>query len=158
MIGKQHFTLLYDRAQRKAITSWNIISGWSKTGLRPLNPERVPEDMQKPDMAKHCTPLIINSDKTSFPPVLKTPKTFESFASLRRDIEMNIAGYKALDAHTKLSIQKVVNAGANVFADRAIFLNETCFTVRLQTLVYSRHETNTIDGLQWWYPLHIQLQ
>jgi DDE superfamily endonuclease len=85
MIGKQHFTLLYDRAQRKAMTSWNIISGWSKTGLRPFDPEWVPEDMQKPDMAKHCTPLIINSDKDSFPPVLKTPKTFENFASLRRD-------------------------------------------------------------------------
>jgi DDE superfamily endonuclease len=27
MIGKQHFTLLYDRAQRKAMTSRNIISG-----------------------------------------------------------------------------------------------------------------------------------
>jgi hypothetical protein len=39
MIGKQHFTFLYDRAQRKAMTSWNIISGWSKTGLRPFDPE-----------------------------------------------------------------------------------------------------------------------
>ena len=41
MIGKQHFTVLYDRARRKAMTSRNIISGWSKTGLRPFNPERV---------------------------------------------------------------------------------------------------------------------
>ena len=30
MIGMQHFTLLYDRARRKAINSRNIISGWSK--------------------------------------------------------------------------------------------------------------------------------
>ena len=27
MIGKQHFILLYDRVQRKAMTSQNIISG-----------------------------------------------------------------------------------------------------------------------------------
>ena len=41
MIGKQHFTPLYNRARRKAMTSRNIISGWSKTGLRPFNLERV---------------------------------------------------------------------------------------------------------------------
>lgn len=49
MIGKQHFTLLYDRARRKAINSRNIISGWSKTGLRPFNPERVLKEIQKPE-------------------------------------------------------------------------------------------------------------
>ena len=41
MIGKEHFTLLYDRARREAINPRNIMSGWSKTGLRPFNPERV---------------------------------------------------------------------------------------------------------------------
>ena len=41
MIGKQHFTLLYNRARRKAITPRNITSRWSKTGLQPFNLERV---------------------------------------------------------------------------------------------------------------------
>jgi hypothetical protein len=50
MIGKQHFTLLYDRARSKALNSRNIISGWSKTGLRPFNPERVLKDIQKPEV------------------------------------------------------------------------------------------------------------
>jgi hypothetical protein len=45
-------------------------------------------------------------------------------ASLRRDIETNIAGHKALDARTKLIIQKVANAAENAFADRAILLDE----------------------------------
>ena len=104
MIGKQHFTVLYDRARRKAMTSWNIISRWSKMGLRPFNPERVLKDIQKPDMAKHCSPLIVDGDKDSFPLALETPKTSESLASLRRDIETNIDEHKALDARTKLSI------------------------------------------------------
>jgi hypothetical protein len=54
---------------------------------------------------KHCSPLIVDGDKDSFPLVhLETPKTFESLASSRRDIETNIAEHKALDARTKLSI------------------------------------------------------
>jgi hypothetical protein len=125
MIGKQHFTLLYDRARRKAMTSRNIISGWSKTGLRPFNPDRVLKDIQKPDTLKYCT-LIVDGDKDSLPLVHhpETPKTYESLASLRRDIEMNIAESKVLDARTKLSIQKVANAAENAFADRAILLDE----------------------------------
>lgn len=35
-IGKEHFTLLYDRARRKAFTCRNILAAWVKTGLRPL--------------------------------------------------------------------------------------------------------------------------
>ena len=57
-------------------------------------------------MAKHCSPLIVDCDKDSFPLALETPKTSESLASLRRDIETNIAEHKALDARTKLSIKK----------------------------------------------------
>jgi len=37
---------------------------------------------------------------------------------------MNIVQHGALDARTKLSIQKVVNAAKNAFADRAILLDE----------------------------------
>jgi hypothetical protein len=125
MIGKQHFTLLYDRARRKAMTSRNIISGWSKTGLRPFNPERVLKEIQKPETVKYSPPSI-DDDKDSLSQVsqLETPKTFESLTSLRKNIEMNIAQHEALDARTKLSIQKVVNAAENAFADRAILLDE----------------------------------
>lgn len=37
---------------------------------------------------------------------------------------MNIAQQEALDAHTKICIQKAVNAAENAFADRAIPLDE----------------------------------
>lgn len=94
MIGKQHFTLLYDRAQRKAMNSRNIISGWSKTRLHPFNPNRVLKEIQKPQIVKYCSPLTVDGKNDNvFPPVhgLETPKTSESLASLRKSIEMNIA-------------------------------------------------------------------
>jgi hypothetical protein len=40
--------MTYVRVVTKALNSRNIISGWSKTGLRPFNPERVLKDIQKP--------------------------------------------------------------------------------------------------------------
>ena len=52
MIGKQHFTLLYDRARRGAMKSRNIISGWPKTGLRLFNQNRVLKEIQKPQIVK----------------------------------------------------------------------------------------------------------
>jgi DDE superfamily endonuclease len=47
-VGKQHLTSLYSRAREQAITSRNVKSGWSKTGLYPFSPDRVLGDIQKP--------------------------------------------------------------------------------------------------------------
>jgi hypothetical protein len=94
MIGKQHFILLYDRARRKAMNSRNIISGWSKTGLRPFSPDRVLKEIQKPQMVRYCSLLTVDGKNDNvFPPVhdLEIPKTSKSLASLRKSIEMNIA-------------------------------------------------------------------
>lgn len=94
MIGKQHFILLYDRARRKAMNSRNIISEWSKTGLRPFNPDRVLKEIQKPQMVRYCSLLTVDGKNDDvFPPVhdLEIPKTSKSLASLRKSIEMNIA-------------------------------------------------------------------
>jgi hypothetical protein len=91
MIGKQHFTLLYDRARRKAINSRNILSGWSKTGLRPFNPERVLKDIQKPELNADPIPIEIEKPYNLLQPQLETPKTSESLMSLRRRIDESIA-------------------------------------------------------------------
>jgi DDE superfamily endonuclease len=53
--GKQHFTSLYSRAREQALTSRNIKSGWSKTGLYPFNPNRLLRDIQSP-LAKLYVP------------------------------------------------------------------------------------------------------
>lgn len=127
MVGKQHFTLLYDRARRKALNSRNIISGWSKTGLRPFNPERVLKDIQKPELRVDPITTQTETERQSDipqPQQLETPKTSEGLMSLRRQIDQSIARGKELDGSCKLHIQKLANAAENAFADRAILLDE----------------------------------
>ena len=60
MIGKQHFTLLYDRARRKVMNFGNIVSGWSRTGLRPFNQNRVLKEIQKLQIVKYYSPLAVD--------------------------------------------------------------------------------------------------
>ena len=48
IIGKQHFTLLYDQARRAALTLSNIQSGWAGSGLYPFDPDRVLQGIKKP--------------------------------------------------------------------------------------------------------------
>ena len=122
MIGKQYFTLLYDRARRKVINSRNNISGWSKIGLRPFNPERVLKEIQKPEEVK----VIDSKGDTTLhslePP--ETPKTFKNLASLHKTIKISLRRQEVLDTHTKLSILKIVDTAENAFTKRAILLDE----------------------------------
>jgi hypothetical protein len=126
MIGKQHFTLLYDRARCKAINSRNIILGWSKTGLRPFNPERVLKEVQRPEEVKNCSPLVVNSNDDDMLHLKnpETPKTFENLVLLRNNVEKSLARQEGVDTCTKLSIQKIADAAENAFAERAILLDE----------------------------------
>jgi len=91
MIGKQHFTLLYDRARRKALNPRNTISGWSKTGLRPFNPERVLKDIQKPGVNVDSIVTEIEKPCDFLHPQPETPTTAENLLSLRKRIEESIA-------------------------------------------------------------------
>ncbi|KAH6661860.1 hypothetical protein B0J14DRAFT_611551 [Halenospora varia] len=123
MIGKQHFTLLYDRA-RKALNSRNIISGWSKTGLPPFNPERVLKDIQKPGI--NVDPIATEIEKPCdfLQLQLGTPKTAENLMFLRKRIEESIAQGGEISGPCKTYIQKLASAAENAFADRAILLGE----------------------------------
>jgi hypothetical protein len=90
-VGKQHFTLLYDRARNLAFISRNIKSGWSKTGLLPFNPDRVLKDIQKPQIEEFIpqTTDVITHPAPHDDMLLPTPVTFESLASLRAKIEQD---------------------------------------------------------------------
>jgi DDE superfamily endonuclease len=126
MIGKQHFTLLYDRARSEAFSSRNITSAWSKSGLRPFNPERVLKDVQNP---KVLVDLVnIETEKRPceimLPEQVITPQTSESLMSFRRRIDQDIAQCSGLDDSSKLYYQKLANAAEHAFADRAILLDE----------------------------------
>jgi hypothetical protein len=45
IIGKQHFTFLYNQARHAVLTPHNIKSGWAKTSLYLFNPNRVLRDV-----------------------------------------------------------------------------------------------------------------
>jgi hypothetical protein len=57
IVGKQYFTSLCSRARQQALTTRNIKSGWSKTGLCPFCPDRVLGAIQKPP-AKLYVPTV----------------------------------------------------------------------------------------------------
>ena len=119
MIGKQHFTLLYDRARNAAFTPRNIKSGWSKTGLVPFNPDRVLNDIPKPQV-EEIVQQTANRTIELLDDVLHTPVTWESLMCLRTKIEQG----SALDSPTKHHFQKLANATEKAFADRTILLDE----------------------------------
>jgi hypothetical protein len=119
MIGKQHFTLLYDRARTVAFTPRNIKSGWSKTGLFPFNPDKVLNDIPKPQV-EEIIQQTANMPMDSPSDVLHTPVTWESLTRLRTKIEHG----PALDSPSRHHFQKLANATEKLFADRAILLDE----------------------------------
>jgi hypothetical protein len=58
------------------------------------------------------------------PETPKTLKTFENLVLLRKNVEMSLTRQEVVDPYIKLSIQKIVDAVENTFAERAILLNE----------------------------------
>jgi hypothetical protein len=126
MIRKQHFTLLYDRTRTKAFTSRNVLSGWSKSGLRPHNPDKVLKDIPKPDQPAVPVTLDAEVETDNIPQLgqLETPTTSESLLALRKKIDGTLARGGELDRSSILQIQRLANAAENAFADRAILLDE----------------------------------
>jgi hypothetical protein len=120
-VGKQHFTSLYSRAREHALTSRNIKSGWSKTGLYPFSPAKVLEGIQKP-----LAELRIAKDDEIAQPytegaILETPVTAEALTSLRNLIEQDA---HIPDGPSKRRLQKLANAAQKSFAECALLLDE----------------------------------
>jgi hypothetical protein len=117
-VGKQHFTSLYSRAREQALTSRNIRSGWSKTGLYPFSPHRVLQDIQKP-LAELCIPS--KSVTTNSPEILQTPVTSEALTTLHTLVEQDA---QRLDSLSRHRLQKLANAAQKSFAECALLLDE----------------------------------
>jgi hypothetical protein len=102
------------------------LSAWSKTGLRPLNPDKVLKDIPKPDHPSVPVTLDaeVEHDNIAQLEQLETPTTSESLMALRKKIDGTIAQGGELERSCILQIQKLANAAENAFADRAILLDE----------------------------------
>ena len=52
----------YNRARSKAFTSRNVLSSWSKTGLWPLNLDKILRDI--PKLEQPVIPVTIDAEKS----------------------------------------------------------------------------------------------
>jgi hypothetical protein len=119
-VGKEHFTALYQRARNSAMVSRNILSGWSKTGLFPFNPDRVLRAIQPPPPAPlHVEAALAPCSRSEEP--LQTPTTSEGLRLLCGKIAKETHG---LDSDRKILLQHLAHAAEKAFADRSLLNNE----------------------------------
>ena len=111
-IGKQHFTLLYDRARQVAITSRNVRSGWSKAGLWPFNPQPVLGGMSKPHEVRVTCAFTDQSEGPDQPHAHKscTPGDAPSLNALRSKL-------KAYLKHGDNDLKRLFNEVLSVTGD-----------------------------------------
>ena len=128
-IGKPHFTLLYDRARRRAFTRRNIMSGWKKTGLNPWNPDIVLNSITRPQAKeKSSQPKSKEGEERCQLEIpqhqIQTPKTSNNLVVIRKELETHVVKGGVLNTAVKLRIDKIANAAENAFADRALLLDD----------------------------------
>jgi hypothetical protein len=133
-VGKEYFTLLYSRARDTAFTSGNIRSGWSKAGLFPFNPDKVLDDIKRPQLEQHLLPTDVQPTLKSPVEVLTTPVTSEDLASLCRKFKQRS---QYLDDVGKKQMQKLAHA-----AERAMTGRDLLF-VDYQGLLEQNNEKTT---------------
>lgn len=121
-IGKQHFTLLYNRARAVAVTPRNIRSGWSKAGLFPLNPERVLRTLHppapEPEAFDASTALEISTTREP----LRTPTSASGLGRMRGTLDEILNGL--VDERQKLHLEKVVKAAEQSMANCALLADQ----------------------------------
>ena len=115
-VGKQHFTLLYQRARNLAFTSRNIRSDWAKTGLYPFDPEKGLREVRNSQDDVVSQTLDATTHISSQDGLLPTPVTAESLVKIEQET--------TLDSSSRHRIRKLANAAEKAFADRAILLDE----------------------------------
>ena len=89
MIGKQHQALypFIRSCTTKAFTARNVLSGWSKSVLRPLNPDKVLKDIPKPDQPVVPMTLDVAMEPNNIRrSSLETPTTEGRLACLTSDL------------------------------------------------------------------------
>lgn len=118
-IGKPHFTYLYARARKEALTPRNIRSAWSKSGLFPFDPSRVVREFEATQPEK---PIVDPVDPATVSSNLRcTPNTSDHFAVLRSEVEQET---QDLTSVCKDRLQTLSRVAEKVFAERALLLEE----------------------------------
>jgi len=108
-IGKQHFTYLYSPTRERAFTKKNILAGWAKAGLFPINPDRVLTDIPKP-VATLTDSKALEADVSNClqDEVVQTPVTPVTSAALMPLQDLIKQDAHALDEMSKQRLQRHV--------------------------------------------------
>jgi hypothetical protein len=102
------------------MVSRNVLSGWSKTGLFPFNPDRVLRAIQPPLPAPLQVEAALAPCSSSGEP-LQTPTTAEGLRLLCGKVAKETHG---LDNDRKILLQHLAHAAEKAFADRSLLSNE----------------------------------
>jgi hypothetical protein len=134
-VNKAHFTKLYSQARSLAMTSRNIRSGWSKTGLYPFNPAKVLGDMEEVQASSTSAPEIrdVPLQPLPSPTSLKTPTNTVSLAALQRKLEERPERVTRTDPY----VEKILHAAQQAFAERELLREEN------KTLFQQNNEKRT---------------
>jgi hypothetical protein len=117
-VGKEHFTLLYDKAREKAFTSRYIRSGWSRAGLFPFNRDKVLQDIPQPQNDQDECQAMAPPPPQS-PVELITPVTSEGVSSLYKRIEKVS---HQLDDASRRDVEMLNNAAHGAIAGKSLLL------------------------------------
>ena len=122
-IGKQHFTLLYDRARKAGLTSRNVRSGWSKAGLWPFNPQRVLSGMSKPQEVRRTCASGTHPEVPDQPLNAVTHTTADAFSleTLRCRAEAHL---RDGDDDLNFLFSDILNMTEEIAADRRLVNDE----------------------------------
>lgn len=124
-VGKQHFTLLYDRARNAAFTPENIKSAWRKAGLFPFDPDRVLRGMGHPSTGMLTVPSAsaVRSAPVSSPieDIPLTPTTSEALTLMRMKVEQDLA---SAGTSSTQRLQKIIKGFESTLAHCAVLSAE----------------------------------
>jgi len=141
-IGKQHFTYLYSPAKTRALTERNILAGWRASGLYPLNPDKVLNDIPRP-VPEPASPEPVTE------PTIPTLKTYEINLGQQGEVLLTPVTPRGLtllhnlikqdaDAEDEMSkqrlqrhLQKFANAAHTCFAERALQRDQIHFLKKI---------------------------
>jgi len=140
-VNKEHFTALYSVAREKAFTPHNIRAGWGRSGLYPLNPDRVLRDIRKPPAELTVPKVDVEASLCSQDEALQTPVTIDALNSLRALVERDT---NVLDNGSKLRLKKLLNAAQISFAERALLEDDNQLLVKQNNEAKRRRSTKSI--------------
>ena len=127
-IGKEHFTLLYSRARDAALTSRNIRAGWAKAGLFPFNPQKVLDEIPRPQVGTNARAA---SAQAQVPQPLVSPATPKSAGAVASLHDLITQDTDMVDETSKQRLlrhlQKLTNATQVSFAERALLGEQVQF-------------------------------